>query len=536
VSLRPSSLLYVVILALLIGLLAPTAAVLIPEIRRTRDVAMQELRRELERSTEVMSLSLAEPVWQVSGDLAEPMVRAQLDDPRFVSVRVTEPSSTQDFLYVEGPQRAGDPELMLSASRPILRDGREIAKVQVTMSAAPLLAARMAELQANLWRSLLTLTISVLLILGVMRKFVLKPMAHLTESAEALASGRLDSPLSIRGSDEIARVGLAMERMRQALLSAFEALREHAATLEDQVAQRTAELTSTNAELSLALANLRTAQRELVESEKLASLGRLVAGVAHELNTPLGNSLTVVSALEDRYKQLEAMLTNNQPMRRSQLEELVRDTLRGQDILQRNVQKAADLVRDFKSVAINRESDLRRSFDLAQVVKDVLVMVEPGFKRTPYKIETHLAEGLTMDGYPGRLGQVVSNLVMNALVHGLDGLEQGTVRVSCSRLSATQVELQVEDNGRGMGEDVRRRVFDPFFTTKLGQGGSGLGMHIVHNIICNMLGGQIEVLSSPGQGARMVMRLPSTAPQAQPDPGDEYASSVSDLPPQTPKA
>jgi len=199
-------------------------------------------------------------------------------------------------------------------------------------------------------------------------------------------------------------------------------------------------------------------------------------------------------------------------MRRSHLEELVRDTLRGQDILQRNVQKAADLVRDFKSVAINRENDLRRSFDLAQVVKDVLVMVEPGFKRTPFSVETRLDDGLMIDSYPGRLGQVVTNLVMNALVHGLDGMDKGTVRVSCTRVNPTLIELRVDDDGRGMDEDVRRRIFDPFFTTKLGKGGSGLGMHIVHNIVCNILGGQIEVLSSPGQGAHMVMRLPTVAP------------------------
>jgi len=383
----------------------------------------------------------------------------------------------------------------------------------VEMSAAPLLEAKQAEMLRTLWRSFLTLTLSSALILWVMQRRVLQPMTQLTQAAEALAAGQLQQPLKLGGSDEIARVGLSMERMRQSLLQAFDALRDHANTLEEQVEQRTAELTTSNGDLTQALANLKTAQHELVESEKLASLGRLVAGVAHELNTPLGNSLTVVSSLEDRYRQLDEMLSNNTPMRRSVLEDLVRDTRRGQDILQRNVQKAADLVRDFKRVAIDQTTDSRRDFELDRVIEDVLVMVEPSFKHTPFLIRTELVRGIEMSSYPGSLGQVLTNLLINALVHGFEGREQGEVLVRCSLPSAEVVELSVEDDGRGMDESVRRRIFDPFFTTKLGTGGSGLGMHIVHNIVTHVLGGQIEVFSTVGQGTRMVMHLPIVAPQ-----------------------
>ncbi|HEY0956103.1 MAG TPA: ATP-binding protein [Roseateles sp.] len=510
-----SSLTVAVVLALLLGLLLPTTAVLLYDVQKTRATAMEDLRRDLARATEVMALSLAEPVWQVSPDLADPMVKAQMDDPRFVSVQVVEPASTAPFL---SQQRAGvqtDPDLVLSQTRPVLRDGREIAKLTVRMSAAPLLETKQAEIWRTVWRSGLTLTLSLVLILWVLQRYVLRPMMELTGSAEALAAGRLEQPLQVSsGGDEIARVGVAMERMRQALLSAFEALRQHNLNLEETVAQRTAELTASNAELSDALATLQKAQRELVESEKLASLGRLVAGVAHELNTPLGNALTVVSALEDRYKQLEAMLAGGGgQLRRSTLEELARDTRRGQDILQRNVQKAADLVRDFKQVAIDQTADLRRDFDLGKVVEDVLVMVEPSFKHTPHVIETDLCHGLTMNSYPGALGQVLTNLLMNALLHGFEGVERGHVKVHCERIGEAEAELSVIDDGRGMDESVRRRIFDPFFTTKLGTGGSGLGMHIVHSIVTNVLGGQIEVRSTPGQGTQMLMRLPLVAPQ-----------------------
>jgi signal transduction histidine kinase len=508
-----NSLTFAVVLALLLGLLLPTTAVLLYDSQKTRETAMEDLKRDLSRTSEIMSLSLAEPVWQVSPDLADPMVRAQVDDPRFVAVKVIEPAASAPFLSFERPQEAGEAALTLSQTRAIQRDGREIAKLTVSMSAAPLLQTKQAEVWRTVWRSSLTLTLSLVLMLWVLQRYVLRPMTALTGAAEALAAGRLEQPLRVGGADEIARVGVAMERMRQALLSAFEALRQHNVNLEETVAQRTAELTASNAELSEALQTLQTAQRELVESEKLASLGRLVAGVAHELNTPLGNALTVVSSLDDRYRQLEAMLAGSVPMRRSTLEELVRDTRRGQDILQRNVQKAADLVRDFKQVAIDQTADLRRDFDLGKVVEDVLVMVEPSFKHTPFVIETDLCHGLVMNSYPGALGQVLTNLLMNALLHGFEGIERGRVTVRCAPLNEAEAELSVTDDGRGMDESVRRRIFDPFFTTKLGTGGSGLGMHIVHSIVTNVLGGQIEVRSAPGQGTQMLMRLPLSAPQ-----------------------
>ncbi|RZJ05657.1 MAG: HAMP domain-containing protein, partial [Rubrivivax sp.] len=507
------SLTFAVVLALLLGLLLPTTAVLLYDSQKTRQTAMDDLRRDLARTSEIMSLSLAEPVWQVSPELAEPMVKAQVEDPRFVAVKVVEPGAAAPFLSFERGQENYDDALRLTQTRSIQRDGREIALLTVSMTAAPLLQAKQAEMWRTVWRSVLTLTLSLVLMMWVLQRYVLRPMTELTGAAEALAAGRLEQPLSVGGADEIARVGMAMERMRQALLSAFEALRQHNVNLEETVAQRTAELTTSNAELSDALATLQTAQRELVEAEKLASLGRLVAGVAHELNTPLGNALTVVSALDDRYKQLEAMMSGGQQLRRSTLEELARDTRRGQDILQRNVQKAADLVRDFKQVAIDQTADLRRDFDLGKVVEDVLVMVEPSFKHTPFVIRTDLCHGLMMNSYPGALGQVLTNLLMNALLHGFESAPHGHVSVHCAPLGENEAELSVIDDGRGMDESVRRRIFDPFFTTKLGTGGSGLGMHIVHSIVTNVLGGQIEVKSSPGQGTQMLIRLPVTAPQ-----------------------
>jgi len=504
---------WAVVLTLLFGLLLPGAALMVYNLRVTREAVMDNLGRDLRRSTQVLALSLVEPIWQVSPDLGQPMVEAQFDDERFVSVVVTEASSTRPVLRSDRPNP--NPALSMSHELPIERESREIGRVKVTMSAEIQLKKAEQEMMLDGLRMLLMAGVSMAMILWLLRRRVLMPMEQLSRAAAELGSGHLGKPLQVEGSDEIGRVGQAMERMRLALLEAFDRLRQHAQTLEEQVAQRTAELTASNRELTQALGQLKTAQRELVESEKLASLGRLVAGVAHELNTPLGNAMTVVTALEDRWGELDQALKSAQPLRRSQLEALVTDTRRGQDILHRNVQKAAELVRDFKQVAIDQTSDARRNFELDKVVEDVLVMVEPRFKSTPYSIHTALQRELKMDSYPGSLGQVLTNLVINSLVHGLHDRAEGHVWIACGASTEQPgfVELTVRDDGWGMDENVRRRIFDPFFTTKLGRGGSGLGMHIVHSIVTQLLGGSIEVSSEPGKGALMLLRLPMTAPE-----------------------
>lgn len=508
---------WAVLVTLALGVLLPGAGLMFYKVRAARDALSEKLSNDVQRTTQALALSLAEPIWLLSPGLGQPMIDALMENEAVVSVLVFESNSTQPVLRGERATLGLDASLLQSDERPIQREGLVIGRVQVTMSGAGDLARTRADMWLDGFRTLLTAAVSMALILWVLRLRVLRPMEELAKAAGELGAGHLGKPLSFSGEDEIGRVGTAMERMRLALLEAFDRLRQDAATLEEQVAQRTAELTASNRELKDAVAQLQRAQHELVEAEKLASLGRLVAGVAHELNTPLGNALTVASTLDDRWSELDQTLSRRAPLMRSELEALVADTRRGQDILLRNVKKAASLVRDFKQVAIDQTSDARRRFDLDKVVEDVLVMVEPRFKATPYTIETKLQPDLHMDSYPGALGQVLTNLLINSLVHGLHGRPEGRVWIHCAPQQPGWVLLSVRDDGWGMNAAVKRRIFDPFFTTKLGRGGSGLGMHIVHSIVTQLLGGQVEVTSEPGQGALTTLRLPMNAPQ-RPEP------------------
>jgi PAS domain S-box-containing protein len=285
--------------------------------------------------------------------------------------------------------------------------------------------------------------------------------------------------------------------------------------LEQRVIERTDELQKTNRELATTLATLNMAQEELVRSEKLAALGSLVAGIAHELNTPIGNSLMVASTLVDQTRTLTTSYINGNGMKRSTLEAYFNDAGKAGDILVRNLYRAANLVTSFKQVAVDQTSSQRRMFSLAEVIAEILLTLSPMLKKTAFVFDQKIPADLTLDSYPGPLGQVVTNLVSNALVHAFEDRANGTVSISAISNHEGSVELTVKDDGIGIPAANLSRIFDPFFTTKLGAGGSGLGLNITHNIVTGLLGGRIRVSSELGHGTTFVLTLPTIAPQIQ---------------------
>ena len=295
----------------------------------------------------------------------------------------------------------------------------------------------------------------------------------------------------------------AQRRAEQALVSLN-------ASLETRVEQRTAEL-------SHALDTLKQAQTELLRAEKMAALGSLVAGIAHELNTPLGNCLTTSSTLLDLTQQTRRHFEGG-PMRRSMLEAYLKDADTACNILLRSMSSANELVAHFKQVSVDQTTAQRRRFSLASVVDDVLSLLRQRLRKAGVELDIEITVTRELDSFPGPLGQVLTNLVMNAMLHAFDDKLDGAVlSIRTEALSGCSDEreflLIVADNGAGMSSEVKRRAFDPFFTTKMGQGGTGLGLNIVYNIVTGILGGQIDLQSEPQQGSRFSLRLPFEAPQ-----------------------
>lgn len=295
-------------------------------------------------------------------------------------------------------------------------------------------------------------------------------------------------------------------------LEAERAVRRLNEELEARVDARTADLLTANRELAANLALLQTTQEQLIHADKLASLGSLVAGVSHELNTPIGNALTLASTLCDRIREFNAAVTEKR-ISRSGLAAFSQDVGEAGELLQHSLRRSADLIASFKQVAVDQTSERRRAFDLRAVIEDVLDTLRPTIRRSDHETEDEVPEGIEMDSYPGPLGQVLINLIQNALVHAFGSAAAGVIRLEARADTAGSVQLVVSDNGSGISVEALGRIFDPFFTTRLGQGGSGLGLSIAHRIVTQLLGGTIRVDSEVGQGTRFTIRIPRSAPR-----------------------
>lgn len=275
--------------------------------------------------------------------------------------------------------------------------------------------------------------------------------------------------------------------------------------LEQRVAERTRDLRET-------LAQLERTQANLVQSEKLAALGDLVAGIAHELNTPIGNAVMLASTLSDQEQAFREQMAAG--LSRSALQRFVDAVRDSSDILLRSLQRAAELISSFKQVAVDQASYQRRVFSLDEVTREIALTLQPRLRRSPARLEVDIAPGIRFDSFPGPFGQVLINLVQNALLHAFDDREAGCIRIESQPAAPGFIIIRVSDDGDGIPQNNLDRIFDPFFTTRLGQGGSGLGLHIVYNLVTGLLGGAISVRSTPGQGTVFDLALPLIAPRA----------------------
>jgi PAS domain S-box-containing protein len=263
-----------------------------------------------------------------------------------------------------------------------------------------------------------------------------------------------------------------------------------------------------------ALRNLRETQNSLIEAEKLAALGRLVAGVAHEVNNPIGISLTVASSLE-RKTATFADEVDRGDLRRSRLHEFLETSRDAASQLVANLNRAAELIQSFKQVAADRNYSDQRTFDLSDLTEQVVMSLRPGLRKHHLALTVDCQPNLTMNSYPGPYGQVLTNLFLNSVAHAFPDGRPGTVDIQARESGKDNVEILFSDNGCGMSLDVRRRAFDPFFTTRRDQGGTGLGLHIVYSIVTSRLGGRLDLDSEPGKGTRIRIILPRVAPLEQ---------------------
>jgi signal transduction histidine kinase len=280
--------------------------------------------------------------------------------------------------------------------------------------------------------------------------------------------------------------------------------------IEQRIRRYIAEQKKSNDIIKQNIADLKEAQSSLIEKEKLASLGKVVAGVSHEINTPIGIAVTMGSTIKRNVFNFIDLLKEGK-LRRSDLELFETDFNNGIEVLLPSLDKASDLIHSFKQVAVDQTSEARRRFKLSEVVEEIIMTLNHQIKRTSIRCEYQIDDQIHMDSFPGPLGQILTNLYNNAIIHAFEERQVGLIKIE-AEASDSQVIIRIIDNGKGIPTEDIDKIFDPFYTTKLGKGGSGLGLNIIYNIVVGLMGGTINVTSNLGDGACFIINLPLMAP------------------------
>ena len=320
--------------------------------------------------------------------------------------------------------------------------------------------------------------------------------------AEALAADLALAPAAIRaGVAALTESYRRAVREQRRLVKVSDRQQAQLATLNQELGRRTAEAEE-------ALAQLKDAQETLVQAEKLASLGALVGGVAHEINTPVGIALSCASHLADSTLRLRTLFAADD-IGVEDFERYLATATDTATLILANCERAANLIRSFKQVAVDRTSAERRRFNLAATIDETLVSLGPRIKQAGHRLAVTCPPALEADSYPGALSQVLTNFVMNSVIHGYDEGSAGTLSITVDQPDSHQIRLVYQDDGKGIAEEHKAHIFDPFFTTRRGSGGSGLGLHIVYNLVTGPLRGGLTVTSELGRGTSFTLTFPS---------------------------
>jgi signal transduction histidine kinase len=353
---------------------------------------------------------------------------------------------------------------------------------------------------ANIYQNVALVAViflTLIVVIGALiARSIILPLKEIMAAMHAVVSEKYDQPIQgTQARDEIGEMARGVAVFR-----------------ENAIAKRKAEdeLRASKDRAEKALEDLREAQQNLIAAEKLAALGGLVAGVAHEVNNPIGISLTVASSFARRCDEF-AKEVGSGPLRRSRLDEFLEGGRDAANQLVTNLQRAGELVQSFKQVAVDRSHADRRPFDLRESTDQIVASLRPVLKKSQITLSVDVPPGISMDSYPGSYGQVLTNLFLNSVVHAFPDGRAGSVVVEARQIR-DDVDIFVSDDGVGMSDEIQRRAFDPFFTTRRGEGGTGLGLHIIFNLVTQQLGGRLAFESRPGWGTRFRITLPRVAP------------------------
>lgn len=460
-----------------------------------------------------LQISLPSALWDLDKSKVDSIVEAEMLPPEVVAIRVYDTSvglfagklrtasGQLTDITPAMPQPAGTPvEAML-----IFQDGGSasasikpvsVGKVVINFSREQIDAALASELMRKVIEVLLLDAILVLA-LALSLRVVFEPIRRLRDGLFDLATRGTDEveELPEDRRDELGDVIRGFNQIQRRLKSTIGRIRD-AEDASRRSAQQTAQ----------ALTDLRQTQESLVQAERLASLGSLVAGVAHEINTPVGIALTSASVLKTATDEIQAAV-GSQGVKKSDIMRYLDTAAESARLIMNNAYRAAHLIHSFKQIAVDQTSEARRPFGLREYIEEIVSSLQPKLKKMPITLQLDCPPEIVLDSYPGAFAQVITNLTLNCVEHAFTPDVPGVIDIS-ARLDGEIVELHVRDDGKGIAPDVLDRIFDPFFTTRRGQGGTGLGLNIVYNLIAKQFAGTITVQSTLGKGTHFTLRFP----------------------------
>jgi len=369
----------------------------------------------------------------------------------------------------------------------------------------------LAELTQGLFEQMailavLATVVASILIFWAVRRLVNHPLSQLMTGVEKISAGELNHQVKVLSKNEFGQLAFAFNNMSSELGKKTQQLQDYATNLEESNVELKRYQTTLEDMVEQRTNKLQSAQKQLIESEKMASLGELVAGVAHEINTPVGVGVTAASFLMDETNNINKKYLDSL-MTKEDFDEYLKCSLQTTEMILSNLQRATDLVKSFKQVAVDQTAEERRQFSVIGYIEEILLTLHPRLKKTHHSITLSGDKSIEIDSYPGSFSQIVTNLIMNSIIHAFDEGVAGQIGINIA-CEDKQVILTYTDDGIGVDEDNLAKIFDPFFTTKRGFGGTGLGMHIVYNLVTQKLKGLIKCESVLGEGVKFTIGIP----------------------------
>lgn len=352
-----------------------------------------------------------------------------------------------------------------------------------------------------------------ILLLGLLGYALTRHLFALTQAAESMAAGDMSIRIPTSSDDEIGKAASTFNRMAEVIQTSYDKLRENDAKvrslndeLEQRVEDRTFELKLANKKLEKLIENLNKTQSQLIQSEKMAALGQLVAGVAHEINTPVGISVTAASHFQLKSDQFNKQFERGE-LTDQDIIKYIKTSMEASNIVLSNMQRASKLIQSFKKIAVDQSSNEIRVFKLKEYLEEIFSSLHPQLKRGKYIFDIECPSDLELTSVPGAYSQIITNLIINSINHGFEGRLDGKISISVKE-NVDMLEIEYKDDGVGIPKENITKVFEPFFTTKRNQGGSGLGLQIVYNLVTQVLCGTIQCFSTLGEGTTFLLSVP----------------------------